>query len=178
MDPAAQNPSEALTTQSSSAQARMILAALSLLQRHLKEWPLLNHFPFFLETHAPPLLRCAATVALSADQVSVRWPFFGSASLNPQSGHMFFPPSSTPRTLSIGPSPAPGLSSHRYRSLTHPKTSSALPRKKRRKPRRQSVAKVSSNPPPASSRSSFLRATRSHGDLLRSPHSQLSNPSH
>ena len=106
MDPATQTLREALTTQSSSAQAGMILAALSLVQRHCKEWPLLDHFPFFLETHAPPVLRCAATVALSVDQVSVQWPFFGLASLNPQSGHIVLSPLKHPPNFIDWPLPS------------------------------------------------------------------------
>jgi len=70
----------------------MILAALSMVQSHLQEWPLLDHFDAFLETHAPPLQRCAATVSVVADLVSVHFPFFGSATLTPSNGHIFLSP--------------------------------------------------------------------------------------
>ncbi len=92
MDPATQKLHETLITQSTRAQAGMILAALSVVQSHLLQWPLLDHFASFLETHAPPLGRCAASVSLVAELVSVHFPFFGSASLTPSNGHILLSP--------------------------------------------------------------------------------------
>ena len=70
----------------------MILGALSLVQSHLRQWPLLDHFASFLETHAPPLQRCGATVSLVADLVSVHFSFFGSATFIPSNGHILLIP--------------------------------------------------------------------------------------
>ncbi len=96
-----------LIAQSTSAQAGMILAALGLVQRHLLEFPLLDHFAAFLETYAPPLQRCGASVSLVADQVCVQWPFWGSATVNPQNRHILFTPlKHAPQSISwILPSP-------------------------------------------------------------------------